>query len=321
MSDNVKNIGEDAFYGTAYYKNDDNWVDGVLYVGNHLIKASIMKGFSSESYTIKEGTITIGAQAFDSKNRLKYIIIPDSVIWIGDSAFKSCSGLKSINLPSGLKRIGMESFRDCTELTEINIPDSVESIEAYAFAGCSGLTKMAIPCSTEYVFSSFLNVYNLKTVYLTKGNGTMISYEGLGESSPGKVYYRYTPWYISRSVIEEIVLEDGISNIGDEAFRELSVNAKINIPNSVKVIGEGAFFNCDGIENFVVPEGVERIDECAFSCCANLKSITIPNSITYIDSVSFSGSRLLKIIYTSNQYVIEIFKDQYDIKNTEVESY
>ena len=39
IPDSVTSIGEKAFYNTAYYNNESNWIDGVLYIGNHLIEA------------------------------------------------------------------------------------------------------------------------------------------------------------------------------------------------------------------------------------------------------------------------------------------
>ncbi|MBE7013536.1 MAG: leucine-rich repeat domain-containing protein, partial [Ruminococcaceae bacterium] len=39
IPDSVTSIGQWAFYNTAYYDDETNWADGVLYIGNHLIKA------------------------------------------------------------------------------------------------------------------------------------------------------------------------------------------------------------------------------------------------------------------------------------------
>ena len=62
IPDSVRSIGSNAFHITGYYNQESNWENGVLYIGNHCIDAK-----SDEipgEYTIREGTITIGYEAF-----------------------------------------------------------------------------------------------------------------------------------------------------------------------------------------------------------------------------------------------------------------
>ena len=87
ISDNVTSIGGFAFYETAYYNNENNWDNDVLYIGNHLIRA---KDTISGDCEIKEGTLTIADYAFEYCNCLKSVTIPDSVISIDDNAFYRC---------------------------------------------------------------------------------------------------------------------------------------------------------------------------------------------------------------------------------------
>ena len=87
-------IGYNAFSGTGYYNNENNWdEDGVLYIGNHLIKAKI--DTHSNGYTVKAGTLTIADRAF-ADLYLEYIAIHDSVTSIGNHVFFECPFLTSI---------------------------------------------------------------------------------------------------------------------------------------------------------------------------------------------------------------------------------
>ena len=53
IPDSVISINSSAFSNTAYYNNEANWENGVLYIGNHLIKA---KSYTvSGEYQIKRG--------------------------------------------------------------------------------------------------------------------------------------------------------------------------------------------------------------------------------------------------------------------------
>jgi hypothetical protein len=90
----VTNIGSYAFYRTAYYNNENNWTDGVLYIDAHLIQA---KNSISDKYVIQDETKTIA-----------------------DAAFYQCSNLKTITIPSSVNRIGEDAFLHCDSLTQIN---------------------------------------------------------------------------------------------------------------------------------------------------------------------------------------------------------
>ena len=90
IPDSVTSIGSSAFYNTAYYNDEQKWENGVLYIGNHLIEA---KTDLSDSYTIKDGTLTISDSAFQSCIGITSITIPNSVTSIGYTAFGGCSNL------------------------------------------------------------------------------------------------------------------------------------------------------------------------------------------------------------------------------------
>ena len=95
IPDSVTSIGEWAFNNTAYYNDDSNWENGVLYISNHLIESKdLIKGF----YKIKHGTKTIADYAFSYCDSFESIVIPDSVTSIGRSAFEFCDSLESITI-------------------------------------------------------------------------------------------------------------------------------------------------------------------------------------------------------------------------------
>ncbi len=155
IPDSITSIDYMAFYNTAYYNNDNNWADGVLYIGNHLIdaKEDIVNG----DYTIRQGTKCIAEYALDDCTGLTSVTIPGSVTHINYSAFSYCTNLTSVTICNGVTSIGGWAFVDCTSLANITIPDSVTSIGYGAFSGCTGLTNVTIGnCVTtieKYTFS------------------------------------------------------------------------------------------------------------------------------------------------------------------------
>ena len=130
LPNNLTDIGGGAFYDTAYYNNNSNWENDVLYIGKYLIDA---KKDIEGSYTIKNGTKLISDNAFSKCENLTNIIIPNSVTYIDSSAFEGCSGLTSITIPDGVTSIGIFAFSNCMGLTSITISDSVTSIDIWSF--------------------------------------------------------------------------------------------------------------------------------------------------------------------------------------------
>ena len=137
IPDSVTSIGEEAFYNTPHYNYENNWINNVLYINNHLIKT---KNTISGEYVIKDGTITIGNYAFAYCENLTSITIPDSVTSIGRYAFRACDSLTSVVIPDSVTSIGDYAFYDCKSLTSVVIPDSVTSIGDSAFTNCGSLT-------------------------------------------------------------------------------------------------------------------------------------------------------------------------------------
>ena len=75
------------------------------------------------------------------------------------------------------------------------------------------------------------------------------------------------------SSIEHVLLPEGLTTIGENAFWGFEALAEITIPPKVTTIGKSAF-GSSGIVEIVIPASVESIGENAFSLCSKLKKIT-----------------------------------------------
>lgn len=107
--------------------------------------------------------------------------------------------------------------------------------------------------------------------------------------------YSSAPWSGNKSKIQKIVINYGITSIGNYAFVDCRSLKSITIPNSVTFIGGCAFVGCTSLTSITIPNSVTNIGERAFNNCRNLTSITIPNSVISIGDSAFSITSLTSI--------------------------
>ena len=108
------------------------------------------------------------------------------------------------------------------------------------------------------------------------------------------------PWYNNRNIIKEVVIEDGVTSIGNYAFRDWLGLTSVTIPNSVTSIGNYAFSHCSCLTSITIPNSVTSIEDNAFSFCSSLTSVTIPNSVTSIGGAAFCQCSSLTSITIPN---------------------
>lgn len=121
------------------------------------------------------------------------------------------------------------------------------------------------------------------------GNGTL-TISGSGPMDDYNVLpdFKSVPWSEYLPKITKVVIEDGITSIGDYAFSDCSNLESVNIPDGVTVIKQRAFLRCTNLQSVSIPYGVESIEEEAFLACENLKSVTIPDSVTSMGYGAFA---------------------------------
>ncbi len=294
----VTTIGDDAFYNCAGLTSV-TIPDSVTTIGGYTFYYCT----SLTSITIPDSVTTIGNSAFRNCTSLTSITVPDSVTTIGDLAFYECESLTSVIIGNSVTSIGNCAFAFCYNLTSITIPDSVTTIDRDAFGWCYNVTDIYYN-GTEEEWNNISNgqfdplftdvtihcirtgrcganltwTLNLEGTLTISGAGAMTSW--LSESS--------VPWYSNRSDIKSVVIDNGVTSIGERAFYSCTSLTSITIPDSVTTIGDAAFANCASLTSIIIPDSVTSIGDSAFANCTSLTSIIIPDSVTSIRRFMFS---------------------------------
>ena len=122
--------------------------------------------------------------------------------------------------------------------------------------------------------------YSLDTetgVLTISGTGDMADYS-VSDNSP----------FHDNASIKSVVIESGVTSIGEWAFDYCKSLTSVTIPDSVTSIGYASFEDCESLTSVTIPDSVTSIGYSAFCGCISLTSITIPDSVTSIDEWAFS---------------------------------
>ena len=242
---------------------------------------------------VPDGVISIGDGAFLQNSGAKRVVLPPSTVYIGHSALRDCSALTSVSLPDSMSnRLFLDMFEGCTNLKSVDIPSGITDIYEGDLASCPNWTDIyydnwgrvwnRVVSNVRDSIPDRMNVHFKDNIYdsgscgenvtwtltadgtLTiSGTGTMTDYANSG-----------SPWYSCRGAIKSVVIQQGVTSIGDLAF-----------------------WDCSGLTSVTIPDGVTSIGGDAFSGCAALTSVTIPGSVTNVGQDAFYNCSSLTDIY------------------------
>lgn len=307
IGDGVTSIGAKAFEGTAVSKDENNWQDDVLYIGNHLIRA---RNEDKTEYTIKEGTVCIADEAFKGFKKVENINLPqslthigkyafndsslktirmyDSVVGIDEYAFSNCDRLTSIVLSNKLSKISKGVFLGCDYLTYVGVSEGVMVVEEDAFRRCSRLETIYLPNSLETISKyAFDGCNRLTTVYLGKSL-RLIDECAFGWTSIDNVYFSGS--------VEDLYKIDVKSGFDEyNLYINNTPVTNLVIPGTVVEVND-FFSGCKTLTSVVISDGVTTIASRAFKGCENLVSVTIGTTVTKLGVSVFGECEKLKSI-------------------------
>lgn len=260
-----------------------------------------------EHVIIEDGVTHVGDASFVTCENLKTVTFGDSVESIGAAAFAFCEDLGDVTLPEHVQRIGDGAFIQCPG--DVYAENPVMSIGEAALGyfyitgedGIDWSEKIASDMLTIYGYTgstaqSYAEEHSIAFEALngTIGdceweikNGTLtISGEGaMADLTAAEISIGVEKWphyYPYRELVERIVIEDGVTEIGDYTFSDFDHVETVQIPDSVTRIGEGAF-SYTPLTEVAIPESVKIIETMAFMACSALKEVTVLNADPVIE--------------------------------------
>lgn len=274
------------------------------------------------------------------------LVIPDSVRKIGADAFRR-TGITDLTLPEGLEEIGDKAFF-CNSIDKLNIPSSVKIIGEAAF-GKNWIETINVNSENKNFIIRDNIIYTEDMTRLVMYSSAKLSYGGIiaekyivPETVKKIDSYAFSE-HVEREhfyydnvypTIKEIILPEGIEEIGEYAFRGIDI-LKVNIPSSVEKIGVGAFYNTidelsvdEGNKNFILSHGIlydlnekrllfgldskidvltvdfsvpvseeiVSVDPWAFYSCEKVSHVDLPDGVKSIGEHAFDKTKITQAI-------------------------
>ena len=196
LSHNLKNIGANAFLGTRI-----------------------------QSIHLPDSINMIGMGAFES-SLVTNITLPQVLSQIADRTFKGCSRLKSVVMPRLVLSIGEEAFAGCSALEVAYIPATVRSLGRNAYDGCSSLRRVEIDDLEKWCLMDFKdNPLRYGHVMLIGGEELkVLEIPPIIETIPCRSF-------VGCGSIQEIVINNALRGVADEAFWGCDNVSKIHVPS------------------------------------------------------------------------------------------
>ncbi len=253
--------GYKVFSNTAWYNNDANWDNGVIYLeslsGNSLYLIDSIPDDVRGEYTVKDKTKLIAPYSMGSHPNLTSVILPDSLITLSPSAFNSCTTLSTVSVGDNITYLNDYRPFEKTALID-NTNNYVDGV----------LYLTSRSQNTKYLIKALSTISG---DYEIDGKTKVIAYTAFDKC------YNLTGIKIPNSVI----------HIGGYAFNSCSSLKEVTIPDSVKTIEMHTFSNCEQLTTCVIGNGVKTIYDRAFGYCSALKNVTFGSSVEEIISMAF----------------------------------
>ncbi len=313
----IKEVGVDAFYGTAWLRQQDEFV----LAGTVLLKYEGKKAPDQEKFIVDlpDFVTIIDKNAFKDSALEEIRIGADSkLVRIEDSAFEACYNLKEITIPRLVTYIGKRAFYENTSLQKVEFSgNAVREIGEKAFFGCvslgTAMQQFALPSAlTELGASAFEGCSALSSISLENTALTQIKAKTFyGANNLSNVILPESVVALGAESFKGCTVLESITAGGNSALKEVAADALTDTPWYNREAPEGEEFvliyignvllkyrqkiSSQDKPNVVVPAQIKYIAPRAFEN-SNIASILLPEGLLEIGEYAFAGCEYPNII-------------------------
>ena len=282
---NKKYIENVSYTSTkVFYKMTDK-LDGKEYmidiktgeIGTYVDKLARIEGDSS--LWIVQGSTIIGYKGTD--DLLQNVVVPNIVkrddgteVKITNVSLSNINFEGTLTFASGLE---INSTTTCNTVENIVMGDNV-TINSGALKNCN-------------------NTQNVKTGRNLSVLGEIFQYSKVEEATVESLSKVGSSAFnsVGQALKGDIVINEGVTTIGNTAFKGCSNITSVSMPSTVTEIGSKSFENCTNLKTAKLPENIKKINSEAFYNCNNLSDeITIKEGTT-IEKLAFSKTGISKV--------------------------
>lgn len=291
MTSAVENVSDNSFNGLSNVEN-------MIVSGKFELDSSYLT--SLKNVRISNNTSSVVGGFVKNNKTIENIFMPDTVTSVGNYSFKGLTNLKSLRISNGLETIKIHAFEDivydkemhfsnvssvetfafqCATVPKISFTDSLSSVGVGAFYGCENLETLVMPSKNANIdMSALLGETNVKELHISgkkqihelykQPNDDKATLENIFKLEKLVVYGDICNEFakdlkISGKTIE-IVLDDSVTSIGNNAFENTNVFASLNT-NKVQKIGTNAFLNNTSLSNISTTSSLAYVGSNAFN--------------------------------------------------------
>lgn len=306
--ENVKYVGNEAFYGCTSLQNVD--LTNVLTIG----KKSFYGCYGLTNIYISNTVTEIGEDAFSSCSSVTDIVIPYFGKNLESSATSSldyyfnCTERSANSLSvtvNGVDAIYKKNFENCFDVTDVTLGDSVTSIEAGAFKDSQIYSITLSPSISSIGDETFMGCTYLNTVNGAEHINSVgkSAFRSCGSLSTLNLISAATigqeAFYNCYS-INSVTFGPALTSIGKNAFEECSSLMSVDLSGTAcSSIGSYAFNNCNQLSAALLPLDLTSLPEGIFNGCYNLESVTMGTELTEIGSKAFQNTSVGNFDFTN----------------------
>ncbi len=248
-----------------------------------------------------ENLTTIGRYAFNGCSALAEVTFNDKLETIDTEAFSYCSSLTELTFPTSLTSISGKAFYYCTSLSKITFLGGTCLIGNDAFSNHADQLNVYFMADSDWDIDDLKETFRYANETVqpvsnatsgTCGENATWTLEagkliiaGFGPMADYNTIYRaagqvYAPWYGDLNPVTSVIVEEGITSIGNSAFMNCNQITNVSLPSTLTSIGNNAFYGLTLLEEIQIPAAVTSIGDYAFADCTGLTQVVLPESVT-----------------------------------------